>query len=385
MLGAYKTKKGTITKYKNLKCKPCSTVLRSYRTTMRNHILTCTFIEPKMRDTYKQSTLTLKTGNSTECSTSESILNHLAPSLRRRDITALENQALKFAISANLSFNALCDPEFRKLLQMLNPSAQIASRHQLATNVLDRVHRQNLNYVSEMASRQSYVSISLDGWLTPGRRKWLGFCRIFRCAGSSRAVLDLSRLEDVTAESEGELVIKREIEVELQSIARVIDSKPELRLVSVITDSAGGNMKAKRLLEEQQNNVLFPACFAHQLNLFAGNLLTHSSTQQTVRRSKELIGFFNGSPTQRASLERAMIEVYGESFSLISDGVTRWYSHYEAIVRLEKSKEVLERFKIQRPREGISCASRSALNMLDTIGSVSCVLLHEYSDLLKLR
>lgn len=95
------------------------------------------------------------------------------------------------------------------------------------------------------------ITISADEWKTPTNRKWLGFCKVLRRRGVSDASLNIqytsvrmSTIRDVTICGETEETVTQGFHEEL---SKDLNSSND-RVVAVVTDSAGCNMKAKRNL-----------------------------------------------------------------------------------------------------------------------------------------
>ncbi len=93
--------------------------------------------------------------------------------------------------------------------------------------------------------------MSIDGWLTPTYRKWLGFCRILRPQYSGDVLLDVSRFQDVTEVGETEEVVTFELEKVLSAIEKELENSKGSRMISVISDSASSNVNAKKNLIEE--------------------------------------------------------------------------------------------------------------------------------------
>ncbi len=136
----------------------------------------------------------------------------------------------------------------------------------------------------------TYISLSVDGCLTYKKQTWLGFCRLLRSSDTSEVVLDVSRFEYITDMGEAEDVVHAEIEKEFSSIKYEVEQNNKSFLVSLVTDSASCNVGAKKKLEMKFPHIVLIACYCHQLNLMAVNLLSHQSTKEALLTSRAIRG-----------------------------------------------------------------------------------------------
>lgn len=75
---------------------------------------------------------------------------------------------------------ALEDDELVKLLKLINPSATIPKHTALSTTEVNHLSACKRRQVSSVYNEGSYVSVIVDGCLSPIGDKWLGFCRLLR-------------------------------------------------------------------------------------------------------------------------------------------------------------------------------------------------------------
>jgi hypothetical protein len=107
--------------------------------------------------------------------------------------------------------------------------------------------------------------------------------------------------------------------------SRSMDSS---KLVAIVTDSARCNVSARAILSKELPGVTQVACYEHQLNLLAGEVIMHDTVKATARIGTEIVSFFNGSTKCLSSLRGIQISEYGRTKSFVSRGETRWYSLY---------------------------------------------------------
>jgi len=322
-------------KFRKAKCKRCSCVVRSKRETMRNHILSCTKMIPSLRDRYKNNARSF--GKKGDDGSNLSIKNFYQPKIGKVQKLKFECQMVRAAIASNHPLNSLSNPEYEKAFQILNPSYTISGKTTLRTTVFDLVSEQERNKVQSIYEKGCYISISIDGWVTPGHRKWFGVCGLLRSLQNGNSTIDARRFEDITLEGETEVLITRELKEEIQKVQESLA------------------IKSKK----------------HQLNLFAGNILTHDATKATICSAIDLINFFHTHPKQKARLQNIMQKRIGKQLEFVQYGNTRWYSHYQMILRIFRAKPFLEEYKATIEADDSILKKKICTKALDTIGATS--------------
>lgn len=359
--------------YRKAKCKSCAIIVRSKRPTLKSHILACTRISAAARKEYTQSAFSFRKNHASRSGASgTSIKNFFQTKIGKSQIMRIEAQLVRAAIATNTGLNSISNPEFLKAYKMLNPSFELSGRTALRTTVFDRVSQEERKKVKAVYDRGCYVSLSADGWVTPGHCKWFGICAILRSIDDGKSTIDARRFEDISLEGENEIVVARELKEEINVIQESIETGSKKSILgSVITDSFKPNISAKRKLASIFPNVLFLPCHAHQLNLLAGNILTHASTKSAVSLAIDLINFFHNHPKQKARLQDIVRKHTGNQLEFVQYGQTRWFSHYQMILRFFRAKPFLEEYKSSTTNDDPILKKKIGSNALDTIGATS--------------
>eukprot|EP00171_Calliarthron_tuberculosum_P003158 IDg3158t1 len=359
--------------HRKARCSSCNKTVRSKRETMGNHIKNCSHLPSGARLRYVNSSDSFKASTTRGISSgdTQSIKNFFQPKLTADASRKIENQLLRAFIATNTSFNAASSSEFQKLFNMLNSSFITPRRTKLSTTVFDRVSNQERQAVISLYGNRSFVSLCVDGWKTPTSKKWLGFCALLRGYGNENVAIDVRRFEDVTGRGETEPVITAEMQNELRSIEGILPENSRSRLCSVIKDSMNVNVAAKNTLSKSFDSVLFLPCHAHQLNLMAGNVLTHHSVKSIANSAKAIVNFFIVFPKQKLRLQNIMVERNEKALELVQEGDTRWYSHYSLVVSLFKARPFLEEFKQSVRDCDLILKKALPVEALDAIGSTS--------------
>jgi len=191
-----------------------------------------------------------------------------------------------------------------------------------------------------------------------------------RRVASGKILLDARRFEDVTLEGENARVVFRELKQEIDTVLNYIDRTGNNSVLSsVISDSVNFNREAKSKLADMFPKILFLPCHAHQLNLMAGNFLTHESTESIVTSAKDIINFFFIYNIHMRRLQTIMTEDLGRRFEFVKSVDTRWFSHYKMVLTLFKARTYLEKYKDSLQDDDDILKEDIACRALDAIGS----------------
>lgn len=360
--------------HRTAECKKCKRQVRSKRETMHNHIKACRMISATVKNDYYASNSSWKPTSIRNEATSNAgnINKFFQPKISKTFSRAIESQMVRAIVTTDISFNALCHPEFVKLFRMLNPSFTPSSVSTLRTSALNRVSQEERDIVDTAYTSGSFISLSVDGWKTPGHKKWLGFSSILRSKTQDSITIDTRRFEDITLLGENKTVMFKEIKMEIESIMdQVANLSKTSTMVCVMTDSVSSNVEAKKRLSKIFPNLLFLPCHAHQLNLLAGNVLNHTTTKPVVKQAIDIINYFHNFPAQYSKLQKIMLESCGKEFKFVLECETRWYSHYQMILSLFRARPFLEKYKASVSDNDPLLKKSIAVGSLDSIGSTS--------------
>ncbi|CAB4432851.1 unnamed protein product [Rhizophagus irregularis] len=190
---------------------------------------------------------------------------------------------------------------------------------------------------------------------------------------------------------EGEVIIWKAVDVssELERWKEVIEkteimfkeiNKIGVNLISVVTDSTPSYAAARRRLRLKYVHITFLPCFAHQMNLFVGEIFKESEKfkQASIKAIKIALYF-------KLSLHKYFIgqlrtlqkESYEKYVQIAIGNDIRWNSHYECFRTLIKSKGALRTLgsKFESPEQ--STSHQSSDNILYLHDNISSILLDE--------
>lgn len=102
-------------------------------------------------------------------------------------------------------------------------------------------------------------------------------------------------------------------------------------VIGVISDSDSSSKRAEDALTKKQPELVSWACFAHQINLFSGYVLTHETNNVIAKSEIDIIEFLNSFFNYQDRLDSIVEEKYGRTEKFVSVADTRWYRDYVMI------------------------------------------------------
>jgi hypothetical protein len=243
-------------------------------------------------------------------------------------------------IRANIPFHAVDLPLFRKLLTDLFPSIDLPFSNKMSSVVLAR---RAAYYATEMKTKYGGNSIfvvfatkQIDAFKTRQKRKVVGVLNVMARADTGEYTKDFEGAEDLGSRKEDETAVLNIVRKSIKNGSDAGNMFPAVescsignsRLVVIVTDSARCNVSARVIFSKELPGVTQIAFYAHQLNLLAGEVITHDAVKAVARTGAEIVSFFNSSTKYLSSVREIKISEYGRAKSFVSRGKTRWYSHY---------------------------------------------------------
>jgi len=171
---------------------------------------------------------------------------------------------------------------------------------------------------------------------------------------SGKVDLDIRRAADITGVAETADLIFETIDGEIERcvadgvLARPgqeAESRSKLSvLVAVVSDSASCNVAAKRRLRVKYPTLFIVACYAHQLNLLSGNIITHTSMRAVTATASLVVAFFSRSTKYMGMLQQLVIALLGKPLKFKKKGDNRWYNHHAMVRRILQLKVPMVQF-----------------------------------------
>jgi len=199
-----------------------------------------------------------------------------------------------------------------------------------------------------------YSSMQVDGYKSRAGNKVMGVLAVNVSRTSDKVDLDLRRAADITGVAETADLIFETIDGDIERcvadglLARPgqeAESRSKLSvLVAVVSDSASFNVAAKRRLRVKYSTLFIVACYAHQLNLLSGNIITHTSMRAVTATASLVVALFSRSTKYMGMLQKLVIALLGKPLKFEKKGDTRWYSHHAMVRRILQLKVPLVQF-----------------------------------------
>lgn len=188
------------------------------------------------------------------------------------------------------------------------------------------------------------MTVIFDGWDSAGGRKLLRMLATVVNMKDGVITNDLSSTTDITAVPETAALVRSLLDAEMGAACsasaydfpRQQEDTPKHAslLVGLVSDSASPNVSAKNDMCAERPTLLGGACFAHQLNLLTGFIITHPSLRSAAARCNKVVTFFTHSTKWKGQLEVCMDAELGKRMGLIKRAETRWFSHHAMAKRL---------------------------------------------------
>lgn len=162
---------------------------------------------------------------------------------------AIDLQLCRCIVAANIPFRIVENPEWRKLMEMLRPGVKIANRHNLAGNLLEKLHDFEIEKLKTTFNGRR-VTLAVDGWTSPSRDSLLGF------GVTIDSTTYLMHIEDMAGRPHSSDVMASIV----LSYIDDLENTYGCRVVSINTDNASNMQKMRSLVLAERRRVLSVPC-----------------------------------------------------------------------------------------------------------------------------
>ena len=264
----------------------------------------------------------------------DSILFYMPRRLTTESTKHWYNLVLRATVSCGWPFRWVENEEAREMINFANSALPLPSRKNLARNILeDTVKDIKLSLESIAQSEKIGLTVAFDGWKNVVKQSILGTVII---TSSGRSIV--WEAKDISAERSRSEEAINQIETWLDE-----NKKKGLKIICIVTDSAGAYTAARSYLRQKHRELLFLPCFAHQVNLVVGEIFKESSDYREVSaKAIELVSFFNTSSYFLGKFREEQKSIYDKVIALQHPCVTRWNSHYICFNSLVKTEIALK-------------------------------------------
>lgn len=239
---------------------------------------------------------------------------------------------LELICTSRLPFAIVSDPSFQHFVSAVqkHPNWQIPHRTTLASEELDKLHKEVMFELKEEFKTCKHVALTVD--LCAGK-DGTSYFAITCSALDDKIVLHETVLACVPAHSNHNGANLAEITI---AVLREI-GLDEKSVVAVVADEGGG----AHCVADFFPNAVRMLCSAHRLQTALRNafesVYTHYPLLESILRiAKHLASLFNTSNIVRAEIQ-VLQSILSESVSsLVQDVVTRWLSQYKTFKSLQQ-------------------------------------------------
>ncbi|TYZ61385.1 hypothetical protein PybrP1_002632 [[Pythium] brassicae (nom. inval.)] len=232
----------------------------------------------------------------------------LSPRAAENAALEWQTQLLKAAVAAGLPFEAFEDPAVQCLLRRLRPHALSSSgavSHALVGGLRDpqflsqaarRLERVQLERVKEGMHNSTIkggLTLSVNCWTTLDLQQLVAFSLV-NSNGDAACVHVLDMGTQARAYSAAHLAAK------VEDVLAALEAQA-IRVMGIVADSTVAlNAARGACAVASRRSLLVVPCFARQLGVLAGSLLTHAQFRDAVGQTIEIAAYFSNAPLQRA-------------------------------------------------------------------------------------
>ena len=237
-----------------------------------------------------------------------------------------------FVLKAGLPFAVVEEPTFLNLLRTLNAGVTatfMPSRRSIASeSAVAAVHEDIMNEVFARIKEWPSTTLVVDGWTSVTQRTLLNVVVVNAMSGESYLLdsVDLSTKVKTT-------------KTLLDSLHGYIDN-PELKICGITSDSAA-NFKKLREDVMFQYGISSSPCLFHKIDLIAGRLLEHETTEKAVAQALQMVTWVKNHRYMHARAKE-IAKNQSESFNvLVLPSMTRKASYAKVLRRLLKGRAII--------------------------------------------
>jgi len=267
----------------------------------------------------------------------------------------LGHELLRVILYCNISFNCMQSPPLVAFFLKWIPGLQrVPSPRDLSGNILEEVYGSVRDAAAKVYQKGVHVVLTIDGWKSRSGTKLLGVLLHNTRLSDGMVTTDLHSTVDITGLAETGHLVQDVLQKVLDdgqahasfSVAGVtgVDQVHTSTAIGVVSDSASPNVAAKKALVTKYPALIASLCYAHQINLMMGNILTHPMMRAVAAQCCILMAFFTRSTKYMGRLQLLMEKIMCRRLGFIKKGETRWYSHHGMVRRILQLMPALVEF-----------------------------------------
>ena len=223
----------------------------------------------------------------------------------------LDEQVARFIFSANLSFDTVNNPEFKKLIKMLRPSYVPPTSRIIGSSLFDNVHTK-MKVAAKSQLSGKVVTIMQDGWSGVQMTPVISHC----LSVDGKQTFHLNAVSASIEKKTADYCCKL-----LQEAIDIAKNEYGCNVGAVVTDNCSTMISLRKKIQESNKHLLTYGCNTHLLNL-VGKDITSPSLMEKV---KTIQHFFKDHDYPREYIRST------GGLQPVLPVETRWNSHYACI------------------------------------------------------
>ncbi|XP_036336147.1 zinc finger BED domain-containing protein 1-like [Rhagoletis pomonella] len=258
-----------------------------------------------------------------------SVLQFLNKPLTIKKQAEIDAQVVAMIVREYHPFSVVEDAEFKKLVNLLNPSYKPPTRKTISSSLIPAIYRETVEKVKQRLTRAYAVCLTMDGWTSRAQDGFISVTAHYIAEENNRLCLasDLLTCTYYSERHTGDNITNK-----LREILEEWDLS--IKVTAIVTDNAA-NMKAA----VRGGGWRHWGCFAHTLNLVAQSGL--KEIQISLDKVKAIVRLFRKSSYAKSQLNVTTSRMQLPISKLINDVPTRWNSTYEMLKRIMLIKEAV--------------------------------------------
>ena len=230
----------------------------------------------------------------------------------------LNEIALKFVISANVSFRVIDNPFFKRLINYASANkrecrlySSTTMRYKIFNKFVTKIRSNNL----ESLKSKTEITIAMDGWTDVTGKSIYAIIAISSSEEHILSIDDLSSLQH-TAYNLKEYLI---------SVVFTDNHIDPTSILAIVTDSPNVMEKMKTEVQNDYNNIIPIKCALHILNLISKDIAHQDSSREIIKDNSKIINFFKSSHLMLSWIKNYQKEKDIKN-TIQSFTESRWYS-----------------------------------------------------------
>jgi hypothetical protein len=253
----------------------------------------------------------------------------------------LDNNIAAFIIEELQPFSIIQSQSFKRIIEGLDTQANILSNDRLKEILINSEDKilQNLREYALDSAEISYISFTTDMWTSSNGDPYIGL--------TLHWINDSFQVKEITGNI-SYLPYPHTSNCLLNKIVEILDNLKIKHLTVSGTVDNGSNIKLCLEKLEQKYGIYKVHCFGHTLQLAINDALKEcSEITSLIKKCKDIVSHFSGSPKQKQFLLEAQMEIedWNKFLFVVRDVSTRWNSTFYLLKRLTILKPAMYKYK----------------------------------------